>query len=158
VLDANQKESTLTYPIERNTIMFMEAPLLLLADYANFTGDKKLNIMGVFTSIRAPHFPWPHPQMYVVAQFRATPHEHGDFKTEIRLVDADGKRVFSVGADMSVPETDGVLQEKNLGQIFVLNGLVFDKPGDYALLALLNGEEKARYNLVVEHRPKQESK
>ena len=46
----------------------MYTSLFLCADYANLTGDGKLNIMGIFSTIFATQFPARHPSMHIIAK------------------------------------------------------------------------------------------
>ena len=125
----------------------MQVPLLLLADYANATKDGKLNIMGTFSLMGVKDFPAVHPKMVVVVVFRAERTESGTFTLSIQLMDEDGKTVFKAEGHIEIP--DGVFKEKNMQQIFELTGVRFEKPGDYSLIALVNGEERQRYSLRV---------
>ena len=126
----------------------MKVPLLLLADYVNVAQGNKLNIMGVFTTITADAFPYVHPSMMLVAQFRADPTESGDFKLALRIMAADGERVFDAKGDLTIP--NGKFEEKNIAQLFTLNNVKFPKPGEYAVVGLINGEERQRYTLWLQ--------
>jgi len=44
----------------------MKARIAVLADYANVTADRKLNVMGVFNVINASRVPAIHRQMQLV--------------------------------------------------------------------------------------------
>ena len=122
----------------------MNVPLLLLADYANTTEDKKLNVMGIFTYIYSTNFPTVHPQMYVVAQLSASPAEYGrKFKVRIKLLDADAtKEVVSIDGDGEVPTADNG-QPAVMNFVISLVNLIFEKPGNYQFSLLIDNDEKA---------------
>lgn len=126
----------------------MNATLLLLADYANTTADNKLNVMGIFTQIRAVNFPTVHPQMYLVAQLSANPAEYGrKFKFGIRLLDADAtKELVSLDGHGEVPTLDNG-QPAVLNFVISLPNLIFEKPGNYQVSLLVDNDEKATYSL-----------
>jgi hypothetical protein len=49
----------------------MKQLLFLAADYANITGDGKLNVMGIFNDIYSFNFPARHSSMHLVARLGA---------------------------------------------------------------------------------------
>ena len=51
----------------------MNVRLAVLADYANVTGDGKLNILGIFDRINLLQIPAVHPQMHLVLRIEAHP-------------------------------------------------------------------------------------
>jgi hypothetical protein len=128
------------------TISDVQVPLLLLADFANQTAEGKLNILGVFGEIACSSFPAMHAQMAVIAQFSANRNESGTYKVTVRMVDQDGSKVFDATGEMEVPD---VFEEKLMNQVFVIKNLIFQKAGEYSVVALINGEERNSYRLVV---------
>lgn len=126
----------------------MNATLLLLADYANTTADNKLNVMGIFTQIKAAKFPTVHPQMYLVAQLSASPAEYGrKFKFGVKLLDWDAtKELISLDGQGEVPTLDNG-QPAVLNFVISLVNLVFEKSGSYQVSLLVDNDEKATYSL-----------
>lgn len=91
--------------------------------------------------------------MALIAQFRAERTEWGKFELAIRVLSEDGEKVFEAKGSLDIPE--GLFAEKNIAQVFQLNGLSFKKPGEYSIVAFINGEERNRYTLWVEQQPSQ---
>lgn len=127
------------------TIPPVQVPLLLLADFAS-VAEGKLNILGVFDEIKAATLPAVHPQMALVAQFRAGRNESGTYKLTVRVIDEDGKKLFDATGDMNI---DDQFQEKTLNNVFMIHGLKFEKYGEYSVVALINGEERKSYKFDV---------
>jgi hypothetical protein len=120
----------------------MEVKLAVLADYSNISREGKLNLLGIFDIIRARSFPAVHPNMQLVVTFEAPPSEAGTNKNvQVRLMDADGKRILEVGTHLKLPQPapGGVIKSNH---ILNLNNVAFENPGDYAFYILINGEEK----------------
>lgn len=60
---------------------------------------------------------------------------------QVRLMDADGKRILEVGTHLKLPQpAPGEVIKSN--HILNLNNVAFENPGDYAFCILINGEEK----------------
>lgn len=120
----------------------MEVKLAVLADYSNISREGKLNLLGIFDIIRARSFPAVHPNMQLVVTFEAPSSEAGTNKNvQVRLMDADGKRILEVGTHLKLPQpAPGEVIKSN--HILNLNNVAFENPGDYAFCILINGEEK----------------
>ncbi len=120
----------------------MEVSLLLVADYANTTGDEKLNVMGVFTNIFATNFPAVHPQMYLVAQLKAGRAEYGrKFDLGIKLINEDGKEILSLSPKVEVPTPQGV-RRVTLNFVLSMVNIPFEKPGIYEFSLLVDNDVK----------------
>ena len=111
-----------------------------LADYANITREGKLNLMGVFDSISAVSYPAAHPQMHLVIRFELFRHEKGkNHDIEIQFVDEDGKKLFSLAAQVGIPANATIATTTvNNDQIIGINGLVLPKPGTYQFVILID--------------------
>jgi hypothetical protein len=131
----------------------MELAFLLIADYANTTGDGKLNVMGIFQNIFAAQFPMTHPEMYVVAQFSAGPAEYGRRRRlEIKLLDEDAaQEIVSFSTDVEVPRGTGG-QRVNMPVVLRLVNTVFPKPGTYEFSVVLDEDLKGSLAIQVEQR------
>lgn len=126
----------------------MQVPLAVLADYANTTGEGKLNIMGIFDTIFAASAPVIHGQMQLVFRLRAQPADRGQAKgVEVRLLDADGRLIVQFGTTLQLPDDFPLNGE--IPQIIGFNNLRFERFGDYAFHILVNGETKAVVGFVV---------
>lgn len=69
----------------------MKPLLFLAADYANITGDGKLNVMGIFNDIFSFNFPARHSSMHLVGKLGAELGEYGQTRNfTIKLLDEDG--------------------------------------------------------------------
>ena len=132
----------------------MELQILLIADYANTTGDGKLNVMGIFQNIFAASFPVAHPEMYLIAQFTAGPAEHGrKRKIEIALLDEDAaEELVSFSADLEIPQGAGG-QRVNVPFLLRLVNTHFPRPGTYEFTVLVDNDEKGSLPIQVEQLP-----
>jgi hypothetical protein len=127
----------------------MEKLLVVVADYANITGNGKLNIMGIFNEINAISYPYVHPSMFLIFKFRS---ELGEFNTTkqviIKLVDGDGKTLLEIPQDIKIPEIkEGKRPEIN--GVLSLNNLVFPKEGSYVFVVVVNGDPKGNVSIVA---------
>jgi len=124
--------------------------VLLAADYANVTREGKPNVMGVFSNIRAEHFPARHPEMHVVISLAASPAEYGTRRTlRLKLINEDGSLTLVEGSQMmEIPEGGGG-RRMELTRIFRLRDIVFPSPGDYQISVLVDNDEKGSLPLIV---------
>src|SRR3990170_2640488 len=131
----------------------MQMTIGLLADYANVSQEGKLNIMGVFDRIYAPAFPAVHPEMRLVMRFEFSSAELGVARIlEVRLMDADGNIIGGWSKPLDVPKREGRTKEI-VNQIFTIQGLGFQHPGDYAFHVLVDKDEKGNIPFTVELTP-----
>jgi len=78
--------------------------------------------------------------MYLVAQFRAMPHEYGDiFQVNFQLEGPDGEQLINLSGAGEVPESEHDLPVL-MNQVVTLNNIEFKQAGEYTFSALLNGE------------------
>lgn len=127
---------------------------ILLADYANLTGNGKLNVMGVFRQIYANRFPCRHLSMFLVIKIHADPIEElrGERILIARLVDADGSVIRELEMPFSFPERDGgVRPEANF--IFQIAELEFPYPGDYAWHVFVGDVDMGQFEFYLSHIP-----
>jgi hypothetical protein len=130
----------------------MQVKLALLADYANVTGEGKLNILGIFDRITVQQLPVVHPQMHLILRLEAHSTERNrTHNIEIRLHDPDGETVFEVKGDM-VPQGTSVLSTST-NQILTLNNLQLEKTGGYNFVVFVDNDLKAEVPLGVEQAP-----
>lgn len=127
----------------------MKLELFLAADYANITGDGKINVMGIFREIHAPKFPTRHSSMHLVIKFRAELGEYGDSRNlHVVLQNPDGKELMRISGNMDIPKGGGG-RIPEVNAIFELKDIVFDKPGPYQFVALIDKDHKGELTIFV---------
>ncbi|MGQ0815199.1 MAG: DUF6941 family protein [Gemmatimonadota bacterium] len=127
----------------------MQVTLAALADYANVTGDGKLNILGIFDRINLLQIPAMHPQMHLVLRLEARPAElERTHNVEIRLHDPEGTTIFEVKGEI-VPRGEAG-RPVSTNQILTLNNLQLEKIGEYVFVVLINNDVKTEIPLAVE--------
>ena len=114
----------------------MRTLMILMADYANIAEGGKLNVMGIFRSIKATSFPARHPQMSLVAKLEGELGEEGqDREISIILQEEDGKEILRSTGTVKVPDSkSGLRPEINL--IMNYRDIVFPKPGLYQFVLM----------------------
>lgn len=128
----------------------MEVKLAVLADYANMTQDNKLNILGLFDTICARNFPIRHNSMQLIITFESPLSEANTVKDlKIILMDADGKRIFEMGGPFKLGAARDKMLAIKASHIIILNGLVFEKDGDYSFDIQIGGDTKKSVPLKV---------
>jgi hypothetical protein len=135
----------------------MDVNLALLADYAKVSQDGKLNIMGIFQEVNPPILPFALPQMYLVVSFEAGPQEFDSMKSiNIALLDNDGNEMLALEGQAQVPRPPRPGSRAYMNQVIGLNGITFERSGDYNFAILVGGETKETVSLHV-NRPTQEA-
>jgi hypothetical protein len=110
----------------------MKVLMMIAADLANVDNQtKKLNIIGMFRSIQAGHFPITLNRMCLVIKIGGDiTDSHSPHKLEVSLTDDDGKEMLKIEGTFEMPKSPpGIDPEYNA--LFEFNQLVFPKPGDY---------------------------
>jgi hypothetical protein len=127
----------------------MKPLLFLSADYANITGEGKLNVMGIFNNINALSFPARHSSMHLIAKLSPEMSEYGQKRSfTILLMDADANHIVEVSGEFEVPKgQDGKKPEVNI--MFELKDVVFVKPGRYVFVLLVDKDQKDEITLYV---------
>lgn len=128
----------------------MEVRLAVLADYANVSQDGKLNIMGIFQEVNPPELPFALPQMYLVVSFAARGAEVETVKyIRIVLLDSDGNEMLGLEGHVQVPLPPRPGSRAYINQVLGLNGITFERPGDYSFEILVGGETRESVSLHV---------
>ena len=128
----------------------MDVNLAVPADYANVSQASKLNIVGIFQEVNPPVLPFALPQMYLVISFVAGPAEFGSVKNiRIVLLDNDGNEMLALEGQAQVPRPPRPGRRAFINQVIGLNGITFQRPGDYAFSILVGGETKETVGLHV---------
>lgn len=120
----------------------MEIALAAIADSANVSREGKLNLLGVFDSIRTKTIPTTHPSMAFAFRVRF---EHQDqqqrHRLEVRLIDMDGRPLFTGTARVEVGRIPPG-QFVHSSQVLQINNLEFQKAGRYRFRITSEGQEK----------------
>lgn len=128
----------------------MEVEVFALCDAATDSGGK-LNVLGAFDRINARQFPLVHPHCAIALRVRFDRIEEGNHRVKISLIDADGQSLIP-GLDGNIgikfPED---VQSVCANMVLNMNGLKFEKPGQYSIELALDGRhEKSLPVNVVE--------
>ena len=127
----------------------MRPLLFLTADYANVTGDGKLNVMGIFKEINSYSFPARHPSMNLVAKLAAELGEYEQTRNiTVILMDADGKRIMELSGPFNIPRAEGG-KKPEVNIILELKDIVFPNPGPYQFVLLVDKDQKDELTLYV---------
>lgn len=107
----------------------MEVALIALADSANVSAEGKLNLFGVFDTIRASNFPVLHSSMVVAVRLRMESEDQlKTHKVKISMIDEDSREIFTVTAQVKVSKIrPGQFIHAN--QIIQLHNTPFEKAG-----------------------------
>lgn len=126
----------------------VKVPLAVLCDGANVSREGKLNILGIFSALRATQFPCVHPSLTLVVALEATWTERGEHSVDIRLVDADGGELLKLDGQVNVHgERPGrsILTQA----ILQLNNIAFPHPGTYTVDILVDRRHERSLPLEV---------
>lgn len=126
----------------------MDIELFTLCDAATESAGK-LNILGCFDRIIARQLPTLHPHCAIALRLRFDRIEEGEHRVKINLVDDDGKPVFpGLDGNISVRmPPDGPSVCANM--ILNLNGLKFEKAGQYAVDLAIDGRHERSLPVYV---------
>lgn len=126
----------------------MQVRIGVLAEYASISEGNKLNILGIFTFIKATNVPAIHGQMVLVVQLEFDPSEAGNKNIKTVLRDEDGREILSFINDVQIDRSpDGSPALYN--QILQLNNLPFLRFGDYEFVVLVNDRLETEIPLKV---------
>jgi len=127
----------------------MKPLLFLTADYANVTGDGKLNVMGIFNDINAYKFPARHPSMHLVAKLGPELSEYGQKRSfTVILMDADANHVLEVSGEFEVPKAQGG-RKPEVNIILDLKDVILPQPGRYQFVLLVDKDQKDELTMYV---------
>lgn len=131
----------------------MEIDLAVVADAANVSQEGKLNILGIFDTIRSREFPFRHSSMVFVVRVSAPFTEQGVHRLEVRLMDADGGQLFRAEGPLQIRGGQPGRRVKP-HVIMGLSGVTFPRPGDYSFEILVDGEHRRSVALHVSEGPR----
>ena len=138
----------------------MRIVIFLPADYANVTGDGKINVMGIFNQINAATFPARHASMHLVVKLAAELGEYGQQRQlSVKLHDPDGKEIFGLSGPIDIPKPQGGMTPE-VSAVLELKDLVFPRPGPYRFVVLVDkdykGETSIHVNQLAPQKPSQD--
>jgi hypothetical protein len=126
----------------------MKVEMFVLCDAATeYAG--KMNILGTFDSIHARQMPAAHPHCAVAMRLRFERSERGDHRMRVNLVDADGQLVIpplEAGLQVRFPDEAPSFA---LNLILNLQGLRFNRFGEYSIDLIADGQPVASLPLFV---------
>ena len=130
----------------RNTVKIL---MLVTADYAAVEPlTNKLNVLGVFRNIAVESFPATHRRMYLVVKIGGV-EDSGVDPHRLSVSIADEFGVESARFESSfqlLPSATGIPPEHNA--LFEVNGVVFNKPGEYSFRVSVNDGEADEKTIV----------
>lgn len=128
----------------------MDLRLFLVADYASLDSEGKLNVMGIFNTIRATDFPARHPELQLIISLNATNAEAGQTRTlSVKLMEQDGEDVVpTMSKEFAVPEYQGQLPIE-VNHIIKIRDIVFPQEGRYEFRVLVGDDDKGGYSFLV---------
>jgi len=127
----------------------MEVLVLLAADYANLERSGKLNVMGIFNDINSATFPMRHPLMHLIFKLGTELGEFNQSRTvTIKLLDEDGGELLSIPQNIEIPKSGGG-RRPELNFIMELRDIVFQKPGRYDFVILVDNDHKKELPIYI---------
>jgi hypothetical protein len=127
----------------------VDVTLALLADAANISREGKLNVLGAFSQIIAPEFPYDHPMMTLVLRLDAASE---DFEQPRRITivnfDEDLNEHGQINGEVIAPATsDGT--HAVYDETIPVPGALFPRPGRYVWRIMVDGVVKAETPLTL---------
>ena len=129
----------------------MDVRLAVTADYAAMDVAGKLNVVGFFTNLSPPDYPFTLPMFFVAYWLELGPHEcEKEINMEVVLQDEDGHRQVTIGPMMlrtDKPPISG--QPAEVPLIFRVDNWQIPGEGTYQCCLLVNDIEKHTMRLRV---------
>ncbi len=133
----------------------MEVDFSFVADKAEAVNGKVYVLGGAFDTIWTTKVPVTHFLLSFVMRLLLSPAEIGRaHKIEINLIDEDGKRLASVGGDITVGRESNLPSGWRQGFLTVLNfaNLKFERFGDYSFEIVVNNSSMKTVPLRIAQR------
>ena len=133
----------------------MNVEVFVLCDAAtDYQG--KLNILGSFDSIWSKDIPAVNPHCALALRVRFSKIEEGDHAFKINIVNEDGKPVISpFETKLDIKSTDVRTGSIARNMILNLQGLKFEKFGEYSIDLAIDGRHELSVPLYVNQVPDQ---
>ena len=130
----------------------MDIEIFTLCDAAaDYQG--RLNILGVFDTIFAPHLPARHPFCSVALRMRFQMSERGQHRLTLHIVDDDGNLVVPPVEGAFGVEMPGNSQIASANLVLNLGQLQFNNYGEYAVNLAIDGRQEASLPFWVREPP-----
>jgi len=126
----------------------MDVQIAALCDFAADYGSK-LCLMGTFDTIMAAQFPSIHPSCSIALRMVFRDTDAGRHVFKVTLIDEDGKSLLpkiEPAIDVRLPDNVFFITQ-NL--IFNLQGMKFEKAGQYSIDIAMDGKMIARIPMQV---------
>ena len=129
----------------------MQIEIFSLCDAATADGGK-LSMLGAFDAIQISKFPAVHPQCAIAARIRFSRIEEGEHAIKVQFVDGDGKNVLQ--PMQSVVRVGSFTGQGSFSTNFIFNiqGLKFEKSGEYSIDLAIDGQHKASLPLFIKEK------
>lgn len=114
----------------------------ILCDDVRREDNGKFILIGLFETIGAKKFPAIHPSLFIMNCWISGV---GDFTQKSRIMGANGN-ILAEDQEVSFSLKDLKTKHRIIARF---NNLRFDRPGEYAVEVLLNGDLKIRFPLIV---------
>lgn len=124
-----------------------------LADAAEAEPGRKLYVLGGgIDSINSRTFPAVHPHMSLVMRILIHPMDTNDeHKIEIRLIDSDGGELARIDGNLNTRNTTTTGRDIAMNMVINMVNTRFERPGDYSLEILLDGDHQKSVPLRLNH-------
>lgn len=120
-----------------------------MCEYTAQLQNGRQSMIGIFDSIVVPHFPIDHPSFVFCMQFEFESAEAGDpMDVGIKFVDDDAKALLDFTASGEIP-WDANGGPTRLFMQFQIPGLRLERPGDYRLEVMFNGNRVGEERMPV---------
>ena len=128
----------------------MEVNYAVLCDHAIAAPNAKSSIIGIFQQVNVDKLPFTLPTFYLAFELAFASVERGqEYEALIRIDDADGGSLATLGAKLRVPHADARGEPYRLAQAIGIHGLVFTKLGGHQVSILVNGEVRKQISVDV---------
>lgn len=129
----------------------MRLLLSKFCEYAAQQANGRHTMVGMFDNIVTPNIPLDHPPFFLCIQLEFEPLESkNDLDILALLIDEDGKEIANIRANGNVPTAPHIGMTRIFIQ-FLMPPIRFEKPGDYRLDVMVNGEKIGEERLPVIH-------
>lgn len=126
----------------------MQVLCAILCDFAaDYSG--KLTIVGAFDTIVAPAFPITHAHCSFAIRVLFNDADEGRHKFDIKLIDTDGRNLLPRLEPAIDVKLDAEMFFRSQNFVINLQGLKFEKPGQYSIDVAYDGEIVSRVPLQV---------
>jgi len=126
----------------------VDVEIFALCDAATDSAGK-LNILGAFDKIGAPKLPVVYPRCSVALRIRFDRIEQGKHRIRINVVDADGQPIMAAFDNEINVAFPGEIQSLCANIVLQINGLKFEKLGQYAIDMAIDGRHEKSLPVYV---------